>query len=422
MNVFFEKYIKDNSDYKIGKCLGRIWGDGNTIRLCCNNRKMDKYGLYESNLCEKCSDYNPYGLVYRERPKTYYYLTKPERKKGVTVHTKYIDKGKKPEKWKLKEYDNYKKWLKENIVIESSGLNRDSNDKFYTKGNVVKDCIKHLQKTINISNNDLIIEPSAGSGSFTLELDKLECHVYSTDILPSIDNDSVKYGDFFGVRTLLNQDKVEGDIHFIGNPPFGRQSSLAKKFIKECCLYEKCKSISFILPKSFKKDSMKKCFDIKFHLEKEINLPKNSFQINDVDHDVPCVFQIWVKKDEDRDIKIPEEPCGFHWVKKPEVVETGINEKGKPIKKHIFEEPVDFGILRAGGGDKCGRLSEDYENGIKCYEQGWLFIKLDEKYDKEKFKEMYNNIDFKCDDNVGMRSIAKPKFNEVINKILRCLD
>ena len=47
-------------------------------------------------------------------------------------------------------------------------------------------------------------------------------------------------------------------MHIIGNPPFGRQSSLAIKFIKKSC--EFCDSISFILPKSFKKDSLKKHF------------------------------------------------------------------------------------------------------------------------------------------------------------------
>ena len=45
-------------------------------------------------------------------------------------------------------------------------------------------------------------------------------------------------------------------IHVIGNPPFGRQSSLAIKFIKKSCSFSD--TISFILPKSFKKDSMKK--------------------------------------------------------------------------------------------------------------------------------------------------------------------
>ena len=63
---------------------------------------------------------------------------------------------------------------------------------------------------------------------------------------------------------IEKQDYLELDIskmtsttyHVIGNPPFGRQSSLAKKFIKKTCKY--ASSISFILPKSFKKESFQK--------------------------------------------------------------------------------------------------------------------------------------------------------------------
>jgi hypothetical protein len=421
MNVFFEKY-KDGSEYEEGKCLCRCWRDkGKIIGLCEKNRIKNEYGLYESNFCEKHKEQNELklgcGPIYRERPvKIQFCLTPKDIEKGVTLEKK----GK--QGWDSKEYDKYKNYFKNNNINETSGLNRISNDKFYTKTDVVKTCIDLLVKIIQVSSNDLIIEPSAGSGSFTVELNELDCCVYSTDLLPDCDDDLVMFDDFFNVRSLLDQDKIKGDIHFVGNPPFGRQSSLAKKFISECCLYDKCKSISFILPKSFRKDSMQTCFDLKFHLEKEIDLPKNSFQINGIDHDVPCVFQIWVKKDIEREVKQIEEPCGFHWVKKPEVVQKCLNDKGKPIKEHIFSEPVDFGILRAGGGDSCGRLSEEYLDGVKCYEQGWLFIKLDEKYDKEIFKQKYDLIDFKCDDNVGRRSICKPKFNEEINKIIRSMD
>ena len=33
-------------------------------------------------------------------------------------------------------------------------------------------------------------------------------------------------------------------LHFIGNPPFGRQSSLAKKFIKHICNCDKTKHLA----------------------------------------------------------------------------------------------------------------------------------------------------------------------------------
>ena len=66
-------------------------------------------------------------------------------------------------------------------------------------------------------------------------------------------------------------------IHVIGNPPFGRQSSLAIKFIRHSAKF--CNTISFILPKSFKKDSMRNKVPLDFHLihEKEKSLKNLSY-------------------------------------------------------------------------------------------------------------------------------------------------
>ena len=46
------------------------------------------------------------------------------------------------------------------------GLSRNTIDKYYTNKNVVNKCIAMIKKHISISKNDLIIEPSAGNGSF----------------------------------------------------------------------------------------------------------------------------------------------------------------------------------------------------------------------------------------------------------------
>ena len=40
---------------------------------------------------------------------------------------------------------------------------------------------------------------------------------------------------------------VNKKVLFFGNPPFGRNSSLALKFIKKCCIHGD--TIAFILPK-----------------------------------------------------------------------------------------------------------------------------------------------------------------------------
>jgi hypothetical protein len=42
---------------------------------------------------------------------------------------------------------------------------------------------------------------------------------------------------------------------------------------------------------------MKKFFPLNYHLLFEMDLPKESFLVNDKSYDVPCIFQVWLKKD-----------------------------------------------------------------------------------------------------------------------------
>ena len=182
--------------------------------------------------------------------------------------------------------------------MQTKGYKRDTIDKFYTNANVVKSCIEAFIKTISFDNDDLIIEPSAGNGAFIPWIKQLIPNYLFYDLEP-------------GHKDIIKQDYLQLDIsgigikyrkiHILGNPPFGRQSSLAKKFIKKSCEY--CDTISFILPKSFKKDSFQKTFPLCFHIIYQIDLPKHSFQVNGKDYDVPCVFQIWKKRETKRAVK-----------------------------------------------------------------------------------------------------------------------
>ena len=50
--------------------------------------------------------------------------------------------------------------------MQTKGLNRNTIDKYYTKDSIVELCLKLVETHLQINNNDLIIEPSAGNGSF----------------------------------------------------------------------------------------------------------------------------------------------------------------------------------------------------------------------------------------------------------------
>jgi predicted RNA methylase len=231
------------------------------------------------------------------------------------------------------------------IIIgkQKKGLNRNTIDKYYTKDAVVNVCLNFVKKYIKIGKNDLIVEPSAGNGSFVDGIKLLTNNYEFYDLEP--DNDEITKQDYL-VYDYSNIKEKYNKIHIIGNPPFGRQSSMAIKFIKKSC--EFCDSISFILPKSFKKDSLKKTFPLKYHLVFETDLPDKSFLVNEVDHDVPCIFQIWQKKTTNRAVNEKLKPINFMFVGKPEnpdisfrrvgvnagTIDTEINEKS--IQSHYF--------------------------------------------------------------------------------------
>ena len=226
---------------------------------------------------------------------------------------------------------------------QTIGLNRDIIDKYYTKPEVVNLCLKLIKKYIQIKPDDLIIEPSAGNGSFISGIKSLSNNCIFYDLEPEnleIIKQDFLTGNYNDLSTMYN------NIHIIGNPPFGRQSSLAIKFIRKSC--EFCNSISFILPKSFKKDSLKQKIPLNFHLILESDLPEKSFLVDGIEHDVPCVFQIWKKKTNNRVEPEKLEPSNFIFVKQienPDIsvrrvgVNAGyvdVNSVGKSIQSHYF--------------------------------------------------------------------------------------
>ena len=229
---------------------------------------------------------------------------------------------------------------------QNVGLKRNTIDKFYTTQSAVIKCMNLFKQYITLSKKDLIIEPSAGNGAFINQIKSLKCNYKFYDIEP--EHDDIIKQDYliFDKNTIVSKYK---NIHIVGNPPFGRQSSLAIKFIKKSCEFSD--SISFILPKSFKKDSMRKSFDLNFHLIHEEDLPEFSFEVNDVKSDVPCIFQIWKKKNEKRDKLVKSEPINFKFVKK-------------------IESP-DLSFRRVGVN--AGNISKSIENKS---EQSHYFIKL----------------------------------------------
>lgn len=272
---------------------------------------------------------------------------------------------------------------------KKTGLKRSPIDKFYTKSSIVDLCLSELRQNVSLQTSDLIIEPSAGNGAFLHKIKRFHQNCIGYDILP--DDDSIIKQDYleFDIvpirKSLLTSDK----IYVIGNPPFGKQSSLARKFIKKSA--EFCDGLAFILPKSFKKDAFMKAFPLHFHLLLCIDLPSHSFEVSGKEHDVPCVFQIWTKRSYERNKQQKLIP-NLHY----EFV-------GKSDSPH-------FSFRRVGVN--AGTLSKDIQNK-SC--QSHYFIKLQDVKRMNEFYTKYNDhVRFDFDNTAGPKSISK---NELISKL-----
>lgn len=155
-------------------------------------------------------------------------------------------------------------------------------DKFYTQEHVAKQCFEFLHSQLNISENAIYLEPSAGAGSFI----NLLSHYIALDIAP--EDDRIKKQDY------LKYEADKENFITIGNPPFGNRSKLAIDFFNKAATMSDV--IAFIVPVSFMKWSVQKNLSSNFALYNYLYLEPESFTSNGKPYSVRTVFQIWVKK------------------------------------------------------------------------------------------------------------------------------
>ena len=273
---------------------------------------------------------------------------------------------------------------------QTKGLKRNIIDKYYTKDSVVELCLTLVKKYIQINTDDLIIEPSAGNGSFITGIKSLTSHYNFYDLEP--ENDEIIKQDYL-LHDCDCMKETFGNIHVIGNPPFGRQSSLAIKFIKKSCDF--CDSVSFILPKSFKKDSLKKSFPLNFHLIVEIDLPEKSFLVDGLEHNVETIFQIWEKKDVKRMVAEKLESLNFMFVGKTESPDISFRRVG------VNAGTIDINID---------------EKSIQSH----YFIKFtNDKSINDNIKQL-STIKYEFNNTVGPKSISKQELIFKFNPLLDC--
>jgi hypothetical protein len=261
-------------------------------------------------------------------------------------------------------------------------------DQFYTNETVAKACIERIITLFPLTAEYLWIEPSAGNGSFLHNIPSTFEKI-GLDLEPKADD--IQKQDYLKWKAPIETDSI-----VFGNPPFGRQSSLAKAFISKSC--EFAKIIAFILPKSFTKPSMFNAFSLNFHLVQSVELEKDSFVINGSKYDVPCVFQVWEKRDVNRRIQDKINPIGFKYVKSTDTYHIAFRRVG-------------------------GLAGKSYKHNGKAFSiQSHYFIQFNEGIARsiDTILEKINNHTFPSN-TLGPRSLSKSEANTVINSIIQGL-
>ncbi|MDI9357293.1 MAG: hypothetical protein QM536_09750 [Chitinophagaceae bacterium] len=253
-------------------------------------------------------------------------------------------------------------------------------DAFYTDPKIAKWCYD-LLAPFSLDTFTLFLEPSAGNGSFYSLFPKEKR--LGLDIVPQ--NLEIQKKDFF---TFFPEKK---GVVTIGNPPFGKNSSLSVKFFNHAAQFSDM--IAFIVPKTFQKASIQNRLNRFFVLKLDRDLPKNSFLLNGEKYDVPCCFQVWEKTEKKRmSLQVDLKSDAFSFVKK---------------------EEANFALRRVGG--RAGKATKDVGS---CSQTTHYFLKTN--FSPDWLIEKINTIDFTkiSSATAGVRSLSKPEFVSALKKIL----
>jgi len=247
-------------------------------------------------------------------------------------------------------------------------------DQFYTDPEIAKQCLNKLWALYLPSDFDIIVEPSAGSGSFLAIIPGV--NKLGLDLDPKCQGIIKK--DFFTFEC------PRGNILTVGNPPFGKNSNLAVAFFNKAATFSTV--IAFIVPRTFEKQSLKNKLDLSFVLKTSFVLPKDSFLLSGQPYNVPCCFQIWVKSTKPR-----------------KIIKTDLTN---PLFTFSTKGDCDFAVRRVGG--RSGFATVDYSDSS---ETSNYFLKTIHGNNTAAIVDSINNVDFRSvtDSTAGVRSLSKPE-------------
>jgi hypothetical protein len=260
-------------------------------------------------------------------------------------------------------------------------------DKFYTIPAISEKCLNRVGERYDWSTWDVVVEPSAGGGSFFTRIptDKK----IGLDISPT--HKEILKQDFLTYELLppppppppqpQYADTPQRRILVVGNPPFGRVSSLAVKFFNHASNWANV--IAFIVPRTFRRISLQNKLNTTFHLvfDEDIPMEPCSFEPPMM---AKCCFQIWEKSETIRRPIVQLSTVHADW----EFLGFGPNDaKGQPTPptgSMNEEAKTNIFALRAYGG-KCGQIVDTGLDSLRPKSWHWIKSKIPKQILIERF-------------------------------------
>ena len=249
---------------------------------------------------------------------------------------------------------------------DTSKQNENGLDQFYTNKDIALKCYNKLNEIINLNEYDIHLEPSAGSGSFFNIMDNTK--KIGLDIEPK-EKDIIKM-NFFDY-------KPEEDKKYlvIGNPPFGKVSSLAVKFFNKSAEFANC--IAFIIPRTFKRVSIQNKLDLYFDLvyNEDLTITPCCFTPKMT---AKCCFQIWIKKETKRKKIIYDKThSDFKFLK-----------HGPKDNNNQPTPPQNCDFVIKAYGVNCGEIIDTELHLLRPKSWHWLKSNIDIELLKNRFRQL----------------------------------
>jgi len=283
-------------------------------------------------------------------------------------------------------------------------------EQYYTMSEVVDTCLAEVQKHIDLTDKT-ILEPCGGTGEFIEGFKRIgipESRIISMDIEPS--HPLVRLGNYFEIDFSGEDSLYRGRSGLISitNPPFGRASSLAKKFFNHAASHSDY--ICYLVPKAWRKWTVHNSLDKNFHLIADIDMPKNCFYLPDgstkENNVLNTVFQIWEKRNYPRKkIQVPDHGLITKII--PNYVEVDVvDENGEPVLDDNEEQKTKRTPTTVDGanfeiitfGHSCGNCSDITEASVP-YKTTTMYLKIDREDVKQAMRQIdyskyFNNVSY----------------------------